>query len=354
MEWRWNQAPEGKERKRQAADRNKATSPKPSKEILYELHCVARLNPRQIGDRFDVQAPTVRKWLHQYSIALLPNEAPVQGRQGIKPPPPETLVAMYEGESLPTTAIAERFNVSGTTVIKWLRDYGIRLRPNGVGLAARGITPPTEAELRQMIHAERLTYGEIAAKYGVDQSAIMHWLNKLGIERPPTWYEAHDKPEMVSEMYAAYEAGASIDDIGQHYGGVTRTMVVRLFKAHGIQLRPDGWQGGKRFVCQDGHRVRSTYECRVDDWLNENGVNHIYEPPLPFSPVHKADFFANGWYIEVWGVTKNQEYEERKQRKRDLYAANHAPLIEIPFYAFDKANRELWKRRLHQCLISPN
>lgn len=266
----------------------------------------------------------------------------------------DTLIALYETEKLTTVAIAERFNVSGPTVGKWLKAYGIQLRPHGIGLAARGITSPTEADLRKMIHAERLTYTQIAAKYGVDQSAVMHWLNRFNIERPPTWYDSHNTPETVKAMHSAYEAGASIDDIGQYFGGVTRTMVAKLFKAHGIALRPDGWQGGKRFICQDGHNVRSTYEKRVDDWLYSNGVDHIYEPALPFSPVHKADFFANGWYIEVWGVTKNQEYEERKERKRKLYAANNAPLIEIPFFAFAQSNRELWKRRLHQCLTAPN
>ena len=268
-------------------------------------------------------------------------------------PPRDTLATMYEGERLSATKIGEHFGVSNTTVAKWLTQYGIAMRPAGTGLAARGIEPPTCEELARMIHTDRLTYAQIAVQYGVDQSAVMHWLNKHDIERPLTWFEEHNTPETVAAIRAAYESGASLDAIGQHYGGVTRTMVVRLLKLHGVPLRSDGWDGGKRFACQDGHLVRSTYEQRIDDWLNEHGVEHTYEPSLPFSPVHKADFLANGWYIEVWGVTHNEAYQERKQRKLELYAANNAPLIEIPFYAFAKAQRDLWIRRLHQCLVRP-
>lgn len=281
-------------------------------------------------------------------------EPKVRGNFIYQPPSRDVLNAMYEGQRLTMQQIGDHFGVSNTTVKKWLKAYAIQARPNGTGLAARGIEPPTCEKLTRMIHTDRLTYGQIAVQYGVDQSAVMHWLRKHGIERPPTWIEAHNTPEIVAAMRAAYEAGASLEDIGQHWGGVTRTMVVRLLKLHGVPLRSDGWKGGQRFACQDGHMVRSTYERRVDDWLHEHGVEHAYEPSLPFSPMLKADFLANGWYIEVWGVTHNEAYQERKQRKLELYTANNAPLIEIPYYAFAKAQRSLWIRRLQQCLTRPS
>lgn len=269
-------------------------------------------------------------------------------------PDVEVLRNLYCEQRLSTGAVGAQFGVSGVTAAKWLKSYGIAMRHNGTGLAARGIEPPSRDELFAMIHMDRLTYAQIGAQYGVDQSAVQYWLDKHGIERPLTWLEQHDNPETVTAMIAAYESGASIADIGQHWGGVTRTMVTRLFKAHGVALRSEGWDGGKRFACQDGHLVRSTYELRIDDWLNEHGIEHTYEPSLLFSPAHKADFLANGWYIEVWGVTDNQAYQERKQRKLELYAANNAPLIEVPYYAFAKAQRDLWIRRLQQCLTHPS
>lgn len=353
LTWRWNQSPDKEKHKRKTAERNKATSPRPSPDALRDLYTNQGLSYSEIGARYGVKDRTVYKWLKADGFTFAPSKPP---RTKVKyPPPPEgELRNLYEVQRMTAEQIGEKHGVSHGLVLQWLRRYGIQARPSGTGLAQRGIEPPTSEELTRMIHTDRLTYGQIAVQYGVDQSAVMHWLNKHGIERPLTWLDQHNTPETVDAMRSAYEAGASLDDIGQHWGGVTRTMVVRLLKAHGVQLRPDGWEGGKRFTCQDGHLVRSTYERRVDDWLSEHGVEHIYEPSLPFSPMHKADFLANGWYIEVWGVTQNQAYQERKQRKLELYAANNCPLIEIPYYAFAKAWKGLWIRRLEQCLTRPS
>lgn len=353
LEWRWNQAPDSEVRKRKASERGKATSLRPPADTLRDLYVSQGLTPSEIGARYNVQAQTARKWLKEDGFKLPPSKPP---RTKVKyPPPPEgELRNLYEVQRMTAEQIGEQFSVSNATVCKWLKSYGIQARPAGIGLATRGIEPPTCEELTRMIHADRLTYAQIAVQYGVDQSAVQHWLNRHGIERPLTWFEEHSAPETLAAMRAAYEAGASLEDIGQHWGGVAETTVNTLFKANGIALRLNGWKGGQRFTCQDGHLVRSTYERRVDDWLHEHSIEHIYEPSLPFSPVHKADFLANGWYIEVWGVTDNQAYQERKQRKLELYAANNCPLIEIPQHAFFRHSKDLWIRRLHQCLTRPS
>lgn len=351
--WRWNQSPNKEAHKQKAAERNKATSPRPSADALSDLYANQGLTASEIGAKYGVQSQTVRKWLNADGFKLPPSKPPVHTVQ-YQPPPESELRDLYEARRLTAKQMGNHYGVSGGLVLQWLKHRGIQARPNGTGLAARGIEPPTRKELTSMIHADRLTYAQIAVQYGVDQSAVMHWLNKHGIERPPTWFEEHSAPETLTAMRAAYEAGASLHDIGQHWGGVEGTTVNTLFKAHGIQLRLGGWKGGQRFACHDGHLVRSTYEQRVDDWLHENGIDHVYEPMLPFSPMHKADFLANGWYIEIWGVTNNQAYQERKQRKLELYAANNARLIEIPQHAFFRHSKDLWIRRLHQCLTRPN
>lgn len=352
LTWRWNQSPDREKHKRKAAERNKSTSPRPSADVLRDLYTSQGLTVPQISARYEVQDQTVRKWLKADGFTFARSKPP---RAKVKYPlPPESeLRNLYEVQRRTTEQIGEHFGVSGGLVLQWLKRYGIKTRPSGTGLAQRGIEPPTCEELTRMIHADRLTYAQIAVQYGVDQSAVQHWLNKHGIDRPLTWFEEHNTPETVAAIRAAYESGASLDAIGRHYGGVTRTMVVRLLKLHGVPLRSDGWDGGKRFACQDGHLVRSTYERRVDDWLHEHSIEHAYEPSLPFSPVHKADFLANGWYIEIWGVTNNQAYQERKRRKLELYTAHSAPLIEIPYFAFSRQSKDLWIRRLHQCLVHP-
>lgn len=265
-------------------------------------------------------------------------------------PPERDLRSLYHDQRLTTAQIAERYGVSDGLVLKWMRRREIKLRPAGTGLRSRGVKPPSPDELHQMIHVEHLSYERIAKKYSVDLTAVPYWLDKYGLPRSQTWFDRHSSPDVLAEMHAAYMAGASLKQIGDRHEGVAGSTVSDLFRAHGLPRRKGGWDGGKRFVCDDGHEVRSTYEQRVDNWLYEHGIEHTYEPQLPFSPMHKADFAANGWYIEVWGVNSNPAYKERKQRKIDLYRAHLCPLIEIPYYAFAKSFKGLWFRRLEQCL----
>lgn len=349
-EWHWNHAPEAAQRKQEAVSRMEATSLSPGKEVIYRLHVEDGLSVREIGEMYGMKAATIRKWIHKHGIPFTSYPIKVIPWNKKEMPPEQELRLLYETQKMTMEDIAERLGVSVSTVGDWLRLYSIKARPAGVGLVARGIAPPTPDELHQMIHVERLTYEQVAARYGADFTAVPYWLDKHGISRPKTWLETHSDPETVAQMRAAYETGMSLDEVGKMFGGITQIMIKRVFRENSVPIRKDGWNGGKRFDCIDGHKVRSTYEQRVDNWLHEHGVDHTYEPSLPFSPSHKADFSANGWYIEVWGVTNNAKYKERKQRKIELYQKYHAHLIEIPYYAFAKHSNGLWLRRLEQCL----
>jgi hypothetical protein len=122
--------------------------------------------------------------------------------------------------------------------------------------------------------------------------------------------------------------------------GVTDKVISRLFGEYGIQPNPNGWDGGKRHACQDGHLVRSTYEQRVDDWLYRHGIEHVYEPTLPYDRRCRSDFLANGWYIEIWGVKGNAAYY------------HDIPLIELRYNHFSVPHREKWIHILTAHLIT--
>ncbi len=260
---------------------------------------------------------------------------------------------LYWGQRLSTHTIAKQFGVSHTTVKRWLRSYQIERRPSGRGLANRGIAPPTRDDLHRLIHEEHRTYREIAACYGVDHSTIQHWLRAYGIPTPDVWQSRRGAPMPVlpgaDELRSLYEQGISLAALAARYG-VAYNTIARLCKEVGIVRRPDGWDGGKRLIARDGHQVRSTYELRVDDWLFDHGISHIYEPSLPFDRRFHADFLANGWYIEIWGVIGSKRYQARQERKRTMYKNHGLPLIEIPVHAFDTAHTGLWERRLTPCL----
>ena len=90
------------------------------------------------------------------------------------------------------------------------------------------------------------------------------------------------------------------------------------------------------FMCEDGHRVRSTHEKIIDDWLYKHRVPHAYEPilVLPSQGQLIPDFAVhclNGdrIYIEYWGIMNDSHYRERRQHKSRLYADYRLPLIEL-------------------------
>jgi len=265
-------------------------------------------------------------------------------------PSAETLRELYITQGLTSRAIAAEVGASKASILRWLKKHDIPVRSADRGLRNRGIEPPSKADLVRLVHAEHRSYDEIARHFGVDRSAITHWLKKHGIPRPAVWdtrYKGKRPPPLDAEtLKALYESGLSTEQSGRDYGRSQGT-VLALCDEHGIERRPDGWNGS-RIECRDGHVVRSTYEVRVCDWLSAHAVPHSYEPTIPSSTFH-ADFLANGWYIEVWGVTDDLAYKERRERKEQHYRALGLPLIGIEVWHFKKPRKTL-ENKLRACL----
>lgn len=264
-------------------------------------------------------------------------------------PDRETLQRLYIDERMTTRQIAPMFGVDRVSVGRWLDHYDIPKRPGGRGLANRGIEPPTADELHRLLNIDHLGYREVAARFGVDFTAITHWCRRLGVRAPTVWETRRRGSEprwpadaVLAARYADGESLACLDgDIG-----AGRTAIMKRLRSLGIEVRRDGWDGGKRFTCRDGHVVRSTYEQRVCEWLTAREISHEYEPRLPWDRRSAADFLANGWYVEIWGVTHSPLYGARRARKVAAYRAHSAPLIEIHAHDFFRQKRGRWERKL--------
>jgi hypothetical protein len=133
--------------------------------------------------------------------------------------------------------------------------------------------------------------------------------------------------------------------------GVSSHTISKLIKHYGIKPRPTQW--GQKFHTNCGHTVRSTYEVAVCNWLHENKISHDYEPPLGVKN-YRADYFANGYYIEVWGVSGNDEYNKRKNIKRQIYVENNHKLLQIYSTDFAVENQNRWSRKLEKHFIKNN
>lgn len=325
---------------------------KPDEITLRTLYETERLSQQQIADRYGVHQSTISEWLAGYGIQRLPKST-LATTPHVRPDI-ETVRRLYETERLTTRQIGSMFGVSKTEVLRWLQFYNISRRAANSGLLNRGLPEPTKEDLERLVHQEHKGYRYIAQIYGVDMAAVPQWLKKHQIERPTVWDTrrkgvtvVYPTQEELRQMYI--EEGMTLAQIAAQVG-VSQTPIARLCQEFGIPLRPDGFNGGIRFGCEDGHLVRSTYEQKVDNWLYENGIAHEYEPRLPFDRRWYADFLANGWYIEIWGVHNSKDYAQRKSRKISLYRAHQTPLIQLSIDSFQPRRKDSWKKKLARCL----
>jgi len=91
------------------------------------------------------------------------------------------------------------------------------------------------------------------------------------------------------------------------------------------------YDDGNRYVCKDGHRVKSHPEQIICDWLYEHRIVHAYEREIPMAK--RCDFYipisdTDGIYIEYWGMTDKQ-YLKNKEYKTEIYKKHNLKLLEI-------------------------
>lgn len=122
------------------------------------------------------------------------------------------------------------------------------------------------------------------------------------------------------------------------------------FKKFGIKVRHDG-NMGKKQKCKDGHWVMSSLEAKVDNWLFDHDIDHDYEPKLIEGRNYKSDFYANGYFIEIWGITGKRSYESRKKAKREIYDSFKLKLIELEACDFTKKTKFGWKSILESYFL---
>ncbi len=81
----------------------------------------------------------------------------------------------------------------------------------------------------------------------------------------------------------------------------------------------------------DGHYVRSRAEMLIDNWLYTSEIVHAYERRLPLEEEVYCDFYlpVGKVYVEFWGMEDNPKYQERKNKKIEIYNKYGLALIEL-------------------------
>lgn len=95
-----------------------------------------------------------------------------------------------------------------------------------------------------------------------------------------------------------------------------------------------------KYLCRDGHKVRSRAEVIIDNWLDYNGVRHSYEKQVFSSsgkPIALCDWYLpeGDVYLEFWGLNETK-YLKRKQDKINAYERNNLKLIQLENKEIDR------------------
>ncbi len=88
---------------------------------------------------------------------------------------------------------------------------------------------------------------------------------------------------------------------------------------------------------KDGHYVRSKAELTIDDSLYLWGIAHAYEKKLPntienvYSDFHipSGNGRPKAVYIEYWGMENDEKYNQRKNKKIEIYNELGLSLIQL-------------------------
>ncbi|MDR2079747.1 MAG: hypothetical protein LBP74_08520 [Treponema sp.] len=109
-----------------------------------------------------------------------------------------------------------------------------------------------------------------------------------------------------------------------------------IIEENGLEKNNNGTSLKERFPAEfkaaDGHYVRSRAEVIIDNYLYNNQITHAYEKKVPVEDILYCDFYlplGKKVYIEYWGREGDQQYDNRKKAKIEIYKKNRLNLIEL-------------------------
>ena len=153
---------------------------KPTKKELEELYLTNFEKANKIGKRFGVSRTTILKWLKEYNIKVR-NHAEAKLSQNFVIPSKEELMGLYINEHQSALSIAKRYKVSHHTVQRWLAQCGIKVRDTQESHLPKNYIKPTRHQLEKLYLNEFKSSKEIASIFKIDPSTVIRLLKEYGI-----------------------------------------------------------------------------------------------------------------------------------------------------------------------------
>lgn len=111
-----------------------------------------------------------------------------------------------------------------------------------------------------------------------------------------------------------------------------KEILLRIRNCTEVEFLDDTYEG--KYICADGHIVKSKSEREIDNYLFSKGIFHVYEKPFPIDEDSAHDLHPDFYlpkediYIEFWGYDDtNAKYAESKNYKLDIYRKRKITLI---------------------------
>jgi len=250
-----------------------------------------RMSTTQIAEQCGCDASTITRWLHNHGI---------ETRAGGKKVPDERLTdeswmrKQYDKQLKSSREIANACQCSKATVYRWLRKHGIE-----TGGKERCLADPRLADkewLRQQYIDEGLKSAEIAEKCDCDPSTVIRWLHNHSIEVRPRGGKGERKaadqrltdPDWLREQYVGDEKTCSeiADQIGcsesavqtwvnNHDIGIDQGRYERIEKLRDAEWLREQYIEDER----TGHDIADECGCSpsvVYDWIRKHGIETQY------------------------------------------------------------------------------
>lgn len=151
------------------------------KEILRREYIKNKRSLRDLASEWECSKATVRKWLNRHDLGPRSRRGAQQNRrerESKKPWEDEKKVReLYHEQGLTQAEIAERFGCHRKTILRQMREMGVRTKHE-----KRDRPWEDEATMRELYLEKRLSLSETARRLGASSETIGRWLQNHGIE----------------------------------------------------------------------------------------------------------------------------------------------------------------------------
>jgi len=192
----------------------------------------------EIADEFDVSATTVGRWMDHYGV-----EARADAARDYDDRPWDDgalLRAMYHDDGMTQSEIADEFGCSVSTITRAMERNGVEARGLSDAVSAgRSEEPWHDAELlERMYHGRSMTLQEIGDELGCSPGTVGRWMEKNGVDRRDPLDLERRKPATFTHHQDGYEVWTTwVEDRGR--SAEVRVHRLVAVAEHGVQAVKD-------------------------------------------------------------------------------------------------------------------